>query len=54
VIEADIPEELLTQKIRGYRNFGKTVGPGNLIAVLEDRCTENFGVFAERSDDDDD
>ncbi len=54
VIDADVPEELLTQKIRGYRNFGKTVGPGNLIAVLEDRCTENFGVFAESPDDNDD
>jgi hypothetical protein len=47
VIEEDIPEELLTRKLRSYRNFGRTEGPARLLASLEDRCVENFGVFIE-------
>jgi hypothetical protein len=46
-IADDVPEELLKAKIGNYVNFGKTFGPAGLLAILEDRCDQNFGKFEE-------
>ena len=48
-IADDVPEELLERKIGDYVNYGKTTGPANLVAILEDRCTTNYGHFEERA-----
>jgi len=48
-IADDVPEELLLRTIAKYTNFGTTIGPGALLAALQDRCTENFGSFVESS-----
>ncbi len=44
-IAADVPAELLVQKISRYENLGTTYGPAALLAVLQARCTENLGKF---------
>jgi len=49
IIAADVPEELLFRKIAKYTNYGKTIGPTRLLAVLEERCRENYGSFEEGS-----
>ncbi len=49
IIAADVPEELLFRKIARYTNYGKTIGPTRLLAVLEERCRENYGSFEEGS-----
>jgi len=46
-VAEDVPEDLLAQKISSYTNYGRTVAPGNLLAILEDRCEENYGKFLE-------
>lgn len=45
VIGDDVPEELLARKIARYENYGRTLGPARLVAVLEERCLENYGAF---------
>jgi len=47
IIADDVPEELLLRKIARYTNYGRTVGPAALIAAMEDRCINNYGVFEE-------
>jgi hypothetical protein len=45
-IAADVPPELVKQKIARYENLGKTYGPASLIGVLQALCPENMGRFA--------
>jgi hypothetical protein len=54
MVAEEVSEELLSRKIAKYTNFGRTVGPGRLLAVLEDRCVENFGSFDETDEEEDD
>ena len=44
-IGEDVPEELLSRTIAAFANYGRVIGPENLIGLLEDRCDENYGVF---------
>ena len=57
-VAANVPPELLAQKIARYENLGKTTGPAALLAVLRARCPVNLGKFAptekDEGDDEDD
>jgi len=44
-IAADLPEELVAQKIAAYYNVGATTGPEAILSLLRSRCSVNMGAF---------
>lgn len=44
-IPADVPEELVAQKIASYHNVGLTSGPEPILNLLKSRCKTNMGEF---------
>jgi len=43
VFEEDVTPELIQEKIKDYRNYGKTVVPPNAYGALMSKCSENMG-----------
>ena len=45
LVDADVPEDLLAQKIAVYINVGATHAPSALLDLLKARCPTNLGQF---------
>jgi len=43
VFEKDVTPELIREKVKSYRNYGKTEIPSNAHGALMSKCLENMG-----------
>lgn len=52
VFAKDVTPELVSEKIKGFRNYGKIEVPKNAYGAVMAKCFENLGKIAEIDEDD--